>query len=313
MYNGKIFTSDAARPNAEAIAIRGERILAVGSNAEIKKLASAKTRLIDLVGRAVIPGINDAHFHFMPKPQGFDLRFKSMEPSWAETVEAIKDAVKRTPKGGWIFGIIGGDAIVEDEANRFSLDRIAPDNPVDLETYYGHGQIVNSKAMSRLRITDEETDPVAGYFERDAETKQINGRIGEYAQWRQLRKFADMVSDEEVVKGMKKMADEASSFGITSMQIMPTMRIERFVRLLAKADLPIRVRAMPYSLTTPAGRDLSEIQGLSKIKSTNSKVTASGVKWILDGTPFDRTAALRKPYHDRPDLGQIGISRNRNS
>jgi predicted amidohydrolase YtcJ len=311
LLNGKVFTADLTKPSDEAIVIRGERIFTVGSNDEIKKLAGAKTRLIDLQDRVVIPGINDAHFHFMPKPpQGFNLEFKSLEPSWSETVEAIKNAVKRAPKGEWIFGKIGGDVMADARATRFSLDRIAPDNAVVLETYYGHGQIINSKAMSRLKITDEETDPLGGYFERDADTKKINGRIWEYAQWRQNRSLADQVSDEEAIKDLKQMADEAVGFGITSMQIMPTMRVERFVRLLEEANLPIRVRAMPFSLTTPKSRDLSEIRELPKLKS-NSKVTASGIKWILDGTPFERGAALRKPYNDRPDFaGKLEFSAN---
>jgi predicted amidohydrolase YtcJ len=311
LFNGKVFTADPAKPYAQAIAVRGTRILAVGSDTEIKKLAGAKTRLIDLQGRAVIPGINDAHFHFMPKPQGFNLVFKSLEPSWGETVEAIKNGVKQVPKDEWIFGTIGGDVIADAQANRFSLDRLAPDNPVVLETYYGHGQILNSKAMARLKISDEESDPRGGYFERDANTKKLNGRVWEYAQWRQSRKLSDQVSDDEAINDLEKMADEAARFGITSMQIMPTMRIERFVRLLEKADLPIRVRAMPFSLTTREGRDLSEIQELSKLNSPNLKVTASGIKWILDGTPFERGAALRKPYNDRPDFaGKLEFPEN---
>lgn len=301
LFNGKVFTADPAEPSAQAIAVRGMRILAVGSDAEIKKLAGAKTRLINLQGRAVIPGINDAHFHFTPKPQGIHLEFKSLEPSWNETVEAIKNAVKQTPKDEWIFGTIGGDVMSDAQANRFSLDRLASDNPVVLETYYGHGQILNSKAMARLKISDEESDPRGGYFERDANTKKLNGRVWEYAEWRQSRNLSDQVSDDEAIKDLRRMADEAARFGITSMQIMPTMRIERFVRLLEKADLPIRVRAMPFSLTTREGRDLSEIQELSKLK-LNSKVTASGVKWILDGTPFERGAALREPYNDQPNF-----------
>ncbi len=91
LVNGKVFTADLGRPSAEAVAIRGERIVAVGSSYEVKRLANAKTRLIDLQGRIVIPGINDAHFHFMPDPQGFHLQFNSQEPSWTETVEAVKD------------------------------------------------------------------------------------------------------------------------------------------------------------------------------------------------------------------------------
>jgi predicted amidohydrolase YtcJ len=311
LLNGKVFTADPANSSTQAIAIHTGRILAIGSDAEIRKLAGTQTRLIDLQGRTVIPGINDAHFHFMPKPQSFNLVFKSLEPSWNETVEAIKNAVKQTPKGEWIFGTIGGEIMADAKANRFSLDRIAPDNAVVLGTYYGHGQIINSKAMSRLKIIDEEIDPLGGYFERDADTKKINGRIWEYAEWRQSRNLADQVSDEQAIKDLKRMVDEAAQFGITSMQIMPMMRVERFVQLLERADLPIRVRAMPFSLTTWKGRDLSESQGLSKLNSPNSKITASGIKWILDGTPFERGAALREPYHDQPDFaGKLEFPEN---
>jgi hypothetical protein len=311
LYNGKIFTSDDAQPDAEAIAIGGERILAIGTNDEIKKLAGKKTRLIDLQNRVVTPGFNDAHAHFMPEPKGFNLQFKDLEPSWSETVEAIKNAVKQTTKGEWIFGTIGWKALAGTEANRRTLDEIAPDNSVFLETYYGHGLIVNSKAMAVLKISENTVNPLGGYFERDGDTKKLNGRMFEYAQWRQNRFLAEQVSDEEAVKKLKKKAEEAVSFGITSMHIMPTMRIERFVRLLEKAELPIRVRAMPFSLTTPEGRDLSEIGGLSKLKSSNAKITVGGIKWILDGTPLERGAALRKDYDDKPGWrGQLNFTEN---
>ncbi len=301
LLNGKVFTADASKPSAEAIAIRGERILAVGSHEEIKKLANAKTRLIDLEGRTVAPGFNDSHSHFMPQPEGFQLKFKDSEPSWVEVVEAIKIAVKKTPRGSWIFGAIGSKAIADAEANRFSLDRLAPEHPVFLETYYGHGQIINSKAMPKFQISETQADALGGYFERDRQTKRINGRIFEYAQWRQNRALAEMVSDEEAVNELKKMANEAVAYGITSLQIMPTMRIEKFVQLLEKADLPIRVRAIPFSLTDTKERDLSEIRALAKLKTANPKVTANGIKWILDGSPFERAAALRQPYADAPD------------
>jgi predicted amidohydrolase YtcJ len=121
LFNGKVFTADSGRPAAEAVAIRGERILAVGSIDEIKKLANGKTSLIDLQGRTVIPGINDAHFHFVPDPQGFQLRSKSLEPSWAETLEAITRAVQEAPKGQWIFGKIGDNVLSEKSADRFAL------------------------------------------------------------------------------------------------------------------------------------------------------------------------------------------------
>src|SRR5712692_3548579 len=97
LFNGKVFTGDSAKPSVEAVAIHGERIIAVGTSAEIETLAGAKTRRIDLQGRTVVPGFNDAHFHFGPNPKGFTLQFKTMEPSWAETSAAIEQAVQQTP------------------------------------------------------------------------------------------------------------------------------------------------------------------------------------------------------------------------
>ncbi len=299
LFNGKVFTSDVAKPAAEAVAIRGERIVAVGTNKEVEKLANIKTRKIDLQGRVVIPGINDAHFHFMPEPDGFLLAFETMEPSWQKTIEALAGAVKQTPKGQWIFGTVGGEVIADVQANRFALDRIAPDNPVLLQTYFGHGYIFNSKAMPLLRIAEEEVDPLGGNFERNGNTKKINGRIFEYAGWRQNSTLAGQVSDEDAIRALKIMADKAVGFGITSMQIMPSMPVDRFARLLVRADLPIRVRAIAFSMTDAKGRDMSEIRQLSKLKFPNSKVTVNGIKWILDGTPFERGAALRKDYNDK--------------
>lgn len=301
LLNGKVFTAELGKPYAEAVAIRGERILAVGSSDEIKRLANAKTRVIDLQGRTVIPGINDAHFHFSPVPQGFHLQFKSEEPSWAETLEALKDAVQKTPKGNWIFGLIGFNVLSEKAADRFALDRIAPEHPVLLRSYYGHGYIVNSKAMPLLQLAEEEPDPMGGYFERVGDSKTINGRFWEYAEWKPNRILANQVSDAQAIEELRKLANEAVRFGITSMQIMPSMPVDRFARLLVKADLPIRVRAIPFAMTSPNVRDLSEFEMLPKLNFPNSKVKASGIKWVLDGTPMERGAALREPYNDRPD------------
>jgi predicted amidohydrolase YtcJ len=224
-----------------------------------------------------------------------------MEPSWEETSEAIEQAVKQAPAGTWMFGRVGHDGVLNSEVTRFALDRIAPNNPVLLRAHYGHGYIINSKAMPLLQIAEEEPDPVGGYYERVAGSKRINGRFGEYAEWKPNRILVNQVSDADIIKHLKTLADEAVRYGITSMQVMSSMSVDRFARLLVKADLPIRVRAIPFSMTTPQGRDLSEIRQLSKLRFPNSKVTVSGIKWILDGTPWEHGAALRKPYNDRPD------------
>jgi predicted amidohydrolase YtcJ len=300
LVNGKIFTADRAKPSAEAVAIRGERIIAVGTNQEIESFARGKTRRIDLRGRVVVPGFNDAHFHFMPDPRGFTLKFKTLEPSWKDTVEALEAAVAREPAGTWIFGHVGHEVVLSPEVTRFTLDRIAPNHPVLLRAYYGHGYVINSKAMPLLQITEGEPDPAGGYYERAAGSNTINGRFGEYAEWKPNRILINQVSDEDVVKHLRVLADEAVRYGITSMQVMSSMSVDRFARLLVRADLPIRVRAIPFPMTTPRGRDLSEIGRLSKLSFPGTKVTVGGIKWILDGTPYERGAALRKEYNDQP-------------
>jgi hypothetical protein len=299
LLNGKVFTADSARPSAEAVATRGERIVAVGTSVEIEKLAGAKTRRIDLQRGVVTPGFNDAHCHYWPFPKCVDLQFKTMEPSWEETRTAIEQTVKETPPGIWIFGTVGGHAVLNEQVTRFELDHLAPNHPVWLSPWSGHADILNSKAMRLLQIAEEEPDPMGVSYERLQGSHQVNGRLWEYAEWKLGRILANQVPDEDAIKDLRKMADEGVRFGITSMQVMPSTSIDRFARHLVKADLPIRVRAIPFSMTDPSGRDLSEIRQLGNLRVSQSKITISGMKWVLDGTPVERDAALRRDYSDR--------------
>ena len=298
LFKGKVFTADPAHPYAQAIAIRGERIIAVGTSAEITVLAGPKTRRIDLQGRLVIPGINDAHYHHTPDPPGYYLQFNSIEPSWQEVLDALGNAAKQTPKGTWIFGSMGLVVVADPQATRFALDRIAPDHPVLLRAFYGHGYIINSKAMPALGITDEEPDPMGGYFERVSGSKRINGKSFEYADWQLSRRLASTVSDEEAIKSMRAFADEAVRYGITSIQNMSFLPADRYVHLLAKARVPIRVRVIRFPMTSVRGRDLTEGRNLP-LNPSSPLVAVNGTKWILDGTPLERGAALRAPYRDR--------------
>ena len=230
LLHGKVFTADPARPSAEAIAIRGERIVAVGSSAEVGKLAGEKTRVLDLQGRVVIPGINDAHFHHTPDPEAFELPLQGMEPSWSEVQTALAAAVKQVPKGSWILGTIGHGVISDPEATRAALDRIAPDHPVLLRVYYGHGYLAGSKAMASLGIGESEPDPMGGFFERVTGSDRINGKFFEYAQWLPSRRLATLASDDTVLQGMRALGAEAARYGITSLQVMSFLPADRFVR-----------------------------------------------------------------------------------
>lgn len=309
LLNGKIFTSETSHSSAEALAIEGERISAVGSNADIKKLIGKNTRTIDLKGMTVVPGFNDAHSHFGPTFQGIELKITELEPTWLETIAALKAAVASTTKGKWIFATVGGAVINEQEASRATLDSLAPENPVLFSTYFGHGAIFNSKAMSLLGISETQADRYGGRFDRENNSKRLTGRMFEYAQWYYDRKLVEQGTDEQLIAELKRRAADHAAFGITSRQTMPGIGIERFVRLLNKADLPIRVRAIPFSLTSGNGREMAEIRVLRSLRGSSSMVTVSGIKWILDGTPIERGAALNADYKDKAGWkGQLNFS-----
>lgn len=308
LLNGQLFTSDTAHPTAQALAIRGERIVAVGTTAEISQLIGPKTRRLDLQGRTVTPGFNDAHNHFSPAPAAVHLALKTQEPTWEETAQALRAAVQQAPAGTWVFGTVGATVVGNEQVNRATLDELAPRHPVLLRAYYGHGYVANSLGLQKLNLQEQQPDPLGGYFEHTS-AGQLNGRFWEYAQWQPSRTLTTQVPDSTVIRELRQMSAQAVRFGITSVQLFSFMPFARFVRLLGQANLSIRVRAIPFSPTTPQQRDLSEVRQLPPPAAPNAKVKASGMKWVLDGTPYERGAALRRPYLDRPGwTGRLNFS-----
>jgi predicted amidohydrolase YtcJ len=127
LYNGRVFTSDDAQPHAEAIAIRGDQITAVGTSAAVRAGAGAKTRLLDLGGRVVIPGINDAHNHISVDPPHTEkLSFADDDPNLADIEHAIETAVRKYPKGTLLTGDIALAAYFDPALDRSALDAVAP-------------------------------------------------------------------------------------------------------------------------------------------------------------------------------------------
>jgi predicted amidohydrolase YtcJ len=298
LLNGKIFTSNSAHSYVEALAIRGERIVATGTVEKIRSLAGPQTKHIDLGGRVVIPGINDAHHHCAFEPAGFHLQFKSAEPTWAEVAEELATAVVKTPKGTFIHGEIGPVAFLDAQANRASLDKIAPDHPVMLDTWAQHGGVLNSAAFAKFGVREDVRDPVAGHFVRSGGGK-LTGVVYEYAKFQINHRRSDMATEEEVLQQARAFFQDAVRLGITSVQDMSLPGgAERCVMASKKAPTPIRMRVIRMAGTTAEGRDRTEGRALPPHPAP--LITVSGTKWLLDGSPIERTAALRKPYTDLP-------------
>ena len=292
LLNGKIFTSDAAHPYVQALAIRGEQITATGDSVKINALAGPHTKRIDLGGRTVIPGINDAHNHLgISPPNRIDLEMKSPDPSWPEMKAAIAAAALKAPNGTFLYGGIAWKIFRDLAVNRDTLDQADPNNPVILQTLTNHVWIMNSAALARAGIRDGQPDPVGGRFERSPDGR-LTGVAREYAVFDVERTLADQTSEADALAELREGFAEAVKWGITTIQDMSNdMAPERCVALLEKMPTPIRVRVMRMPGTTPEGRNIKE--GRPVAQSSNPLITASGTKWMLDGTPVEGTFAPR--------------------
>jgi len=301
LTNGKIFTSDTAALFVEALAIKENLILSTGSNIEIQKLAGVSTKVIDLQGKTVVPGFNNAHDHLgwnspigkqVPEP------FSVPGPSKRKTLESVAEMVKDAKPGQWIRGMIGL-TVLYDETMKRKLDSIAPNNPVLLQIMWGHGIILNKKAMEVVGLSETEPDPLGGWYGRKAESDTLNGKIYEYAQWPIWSAWIGSEQDN-LIASIQGYMQEMLSYGITTTQdlsamISPTQVEEVF----SKVDPPLRLRIIPFPGTTKNGRNLTEWRSINNRPSPLTKI--SGVKYLIDGTPLDQTALSKKPYENRPD------------
>lgn len=291
LVNGKVWTGDKARPWAEAVAIKGETIAAVGSNAEIRALADEKkTRVIDARGRVVVPGINDAHVHPSSGMPSFEVPLE-LDAKWPDVVAALSFTLDETPADLWITGTLGPALAADSSITKEKLDEVAKDRKVILTSFTGHGTVVSSAAMQALRIARDAADPAGGWYGRDA-NGDVNGRLYEYAGFAAARRFADMASADELSAAVETLNTDALRYGITSVQAMPLMSPEIFEKALRAADIPLRVRqiSLPMSLSRP---------WLQK---------NGAVKWILDGTPIERGAALREAKYEAGGQGRENFS-----
>ncbi len=299
LVNGRVFTSDRAHPFVEALAIRNDRIVATGTSREVASLAGPKTLRLDLGGRVVVPGINDAHYHPRIEPPAVPLRLASRDPQWDEVKAALVAAVAQAPKGMLIQGDTGGTLLDDPRVSRSALDQLAPDNPVILRTWTGNTGIYNTAAFRMLGVKDDELDPLGGWYVRAADGT-LRGPVFGYARFRLGRRLSALAGDDVALRQTQDFLTQAVRYGITSVQLMSQPPSpERLVALFEKAATPIRVRVMRYLLTDQHRRSTEEGRGLHG--SPGSLVTVSGTKWVLDGTPTERTAAMRQPYLDRPD------------
>ena len=279
IHHAKIFTGIAGRPFAEAIAIRGDRIVAVGLNDQIVQAAGASTRSIDAGGRVVVPGFNDAHHHFNPQPPSAPIAISGQEPSWAEVRSALQDAIAKSPSGPMLTATIGGRVLEDRGANREALDAMSTSRPIRLNAWTGHAAILNSAALRLYNIRDDQPDPPGGLYGRNAGGR-LNGRLYEYAAFR----LSLPVSENRQGEEWQGTARQLAALGITSVQNM-TFEASRDRAYFAQHAPAFRIRTMPMIANWAE----------AAIAPTEPH---EPVKIVVDGTPVERSAAMRQPYTD---------------
>ncbi|HJQ36963.1 MAG TPA: amidohydrolase family protein [Thermoanaerobaculia bacterium] len=294
ILGGKIFTNDPAKPFVQALAIEGNKIVAVGTDEEIQALGGdAHTRRMRLGGAVVIPGINDAHTHPGVGPAGLGIA-TDRESTKADLVAALAGAVDEAPPDLWLIGQIGRPIMLDETVNRALLDQLAPNRKVLLRSFTGHGTIVSSRALQEAGITDTVIDPPGGRYGRNPDG-MLNGRVFEYAEYALIRKVAKLTAAPGgLVTALQDFSNQALRFGITSIQAMPFDEDDAtFSAALQQAGIPLRVRHIFVPLNVPP----------SSLPSGTD-----GIKWVLDGTPLEKGAALRASYPDGGGSGTLNFT-----
>src|SRR4051794_29727318 len=217
LFNGNVITIDNRRPRAEAVAIAEGRFVAVGSNAEVKALATARTKKIDLGGKTVVPGFIDAHTH--PAVAGrMHLRQVDCDLRSIAAIEAaIRERAAKTPEGQWVLGFKYDDTKTSDgrPLTRADLDAATTARPVYIQHRGGHTAYANSLAFKMAGVDESTPDPAGGKFDRDPNTKSLTGRVAENATAVFDKVIPDTFTRDDYREGVKLITEMMSRTGIT--------------------------------------------------------------------------------------------------
>ncbi len=297
ILNAAVRTMDVAQPKAEAVAILGNRIVAVGSTADLRPLAGPKTRVIDAGGRSVLPGFNDAHVHWLSG--GFsitnvDLRDAS---SPAELARRIGEFSKKIPKGRWI---LGGDWDHEKFPGavlptKEMIDGVTPDHPVFVSRLDGHMSLANSLALKLANVTKDTKEVDGGIIVRDAKGEPTG--ILKDAAMAYVEKIIPPRSWDEKLSAARAATEHAASLGVTSVQdVSADDDVGLYQYQLERGELKTRVYCARSIVSW-------EVLGKTGIRAPlgNDWIRVGGLKGFSDGSLGSTTAYFFEPYNDAPD------------
>lgn len=318
LRGGRIVTLDPAKPEAEALAARDGKIVAVGSVAEVDRHRGPATEVIDLDGRLAIPGFIESHAHFLglgQSLQNLDLRGAK---TWDEIVERVAAAAKETPPGEWIVGrgwhqekwLAAPEPNVEGYPTHAALTRVAPDNPVVLTHASGHAAIVNAKALEVAGITRDTPNPAGGTILKDG-SGEPTGLLRETAEDLvgvvHARSQSDLPADRIDARRRRAVelaAKECLAKGVTTFQDAGSdfATVDLLRRMAEEGRLGLRLWVMLSEDNDALERSAAAYR---QIGSAGGTFTVRAVKRVLDGALGSHGAWLLEPYSDLPQTSGL--------
>ena len=289
---GRIWTADPSRPRAQALALAGDAIVAVGTDPEVRRYVGPATQTVDLRGRFVAPGFNDAHLHF--------LVVENADLTGAASVEEVQGRIRAYAAAhpdqawvtgrGWVYGAFPGSL-----PDRRQLDAAVADRPAFMTSYDGHSAWANSKALQVAGITRDTRDPDHGVIVRD-EKGEPTGALKESAS-RLVGRLVPPASAEDRYAALKRRLEEAASYGLTSAQnaSIAAADVAAYERVAAEGGLKVRFYFALPMVKDIAADDLAHYKAM-RTKYPGPLMKFGAVKGFVDGVVESKTAAMLEPY-----------------
>ena len=319
VVDASIATMVPGAPRVSALAVRGDRIVAMGTDDEIRALAGPATRVLDVDGRLVTPGFIEGHGHFMSLGETLGLLDLRAAGSWDDIVAKVRAASATAKPGEWIRGAGWHQekwsslpaGAVDGVPTHETLTAAAPRNPVMLEHASGHGVVVNAAALTAAGIDDRSPDPAGGRIVRDGQGHATGWLVDNAMSLAQaaLARDRESMSPEarrtERVAQVQRAGAEAIAKGVTTFHDAgtPFADIDLYRELAGQGELPLRLYVMVGGESN--ARMASQLARYRTIGYAGNFLTVRAIKSMADGALGSRSALLLEPYSDDP--GNTGL------
>ena len=299
--NGNVYTVNEAQPKAEAVAVKGDRIIFLGSNRDVQTYVGQSTRVIDLHGNTVVPGISDSHQHL--SGVGFREMTLNLEDTTSldDFLAKVKARVAQARANDWITGRGWIETFWQPPVfpTRWDLDKVAPNNPVLLNRADGHGAVANSAALKIAGIDKATANPFGGDISKDKESGEPNGMLLDAAQGlvrRHIPATSAAEAERAVILGVKRNIE----LGWTQIQDAGGgyQEVDLYKKLYGEGRIKLRIYKAVHGPGPSATRLLSDGP---TVGAFNNRFTLRTIKVVSDGALGSRGAALLAPYADAPD------------